>query len=60
MFQAETVGWPGALAGTYLPREVFFGRLGLLGVFFSVLSSDFGRFFPATSSSFPVFFSGAA
>ena len=36
----------------YLPREVFFGRLGLAGAFFSVWASDFGRFFPATSGSF--------
>jgi hypothetical protein len=36
----------------YLPREVFFGRLALAGAFFSVWASDFGRFFPATSSSF--------
>jgi len=35
----------------YLPREVFFGRLGLAGAFFSVWDGDFGRFFPATSSS---------
>jgi hypothetical protein len=34
-----------------LPREVFFGRLGLVGVFF-VWACDFGRFFPATSGSF--------
>jgi hypothetical protein len=33
-----------------LPREVFFGRLGLAGPFFSVSASDFGRFFPATSA----------
>jgi hypothetical protein len=32
----------------YLPREVFFGRLGLAGVFFSLWATDFGRFFPAT------------
>ena len=32
----------------YLPREVFFGRLGLFGVFFSVWACDFERFFPAT------------
>jgi hypothetical protein len=37
----------------YLPREVFFGRLALVGVVFSVWASDFGRFFPATSGSFP-------
>jgi hypothetical protein len=36
----------------YLPREVFFGRLGLAGAFFPVWESDFGRFFPATSGSF--------
>ena len=36
----------------YLPREVFFGRLGLFGVFFSVWACDFGRFFPATSAPF--------
>jgi hypothetical protein len=34
----------------YLPREVFFGRLGLAGPFVSVSASDFGRFFPATSA----------
>ncbi len=33
----------------YLPREVFFGRFGGAGGFFSVWASDFGRFFPATS-----------
>jgi hypothetical protein len=38
----------------YLPREVFFGRLGLAGAFFSVWASDFERFFPATSASFPL------
>jgi hypothetical protein len=37
-----------------LPREVFFGRLSFVGGFFSVWASDFGRFFPATSGSFPV------
>ena len=42
----------------YLPRAVFFGRLGLVGVFF-VWACDFGRFFPATSSSFLVSLSGA-
>jgi hypothetical protein len=36
----------------YLPGEVFFGRLGLVGAFFSVWASDFGRFFPAKSGSF--------
>jgi hypothetical protein len=35
----------------YLPREVFFGRLGLAGAF-SVWTIDFGRFFPAKSGSF--------
>ena len=35
----------------YLPREVFFGRLGLFGVF-SVWACYFGRFFPATSAPF--------
>ena len=37
----------------YLPREVFFGRLGFAGAFFSVWTGAFGRFFPATSGSFP-------
>ena len=32
----------------YLPREVFFGRFGFVGGFFSVWATDFGRFFPAT------------
>jgi hypothetical protein len=36
----------------YLPREVFFGRLGLADGFLSVWASDFGRFFPAKSGSF--------
>jgi hypothetical protein len=31
-----------------LPREVFFGRFGFAGGFFSVWATDFGRFFPAT------------
>jgi hypothetical protein len=45
--------------GFYLPREVFFGRLGVACDFFSVWASDFGRFFPAMSSSFPtVLFGG--
>jgi len=35
-----------------LPREIFFGRLGLAAVFFSVCATDFGRFFPATAGSF--------
>jgi hypothetical protein len=38
--------------GFYLPREVFFGRLGFAGAFVPVCASDFGRFFPATSGSF--------
>jgi len=38
-----------------LPREVFFGRLGFVSVFFEVFASNFERFFPAASSSFPVF-----
>jgi hypothetical protein len=38
----------------YLPREVFFGRLGFAGAFFTVWASDFGRFLPATPGSFPV------
>jgi len=41
-------------AGCYLPREVFFGRLGFSGAFFTVWASDFGRFLPATSDSFPI------
>jgi hypothetical protein len=41
-----------ALYGLYLPREVFFGRLGFAGAFVPVCASDFGRFFPATSGSF--------
>jgi hypothetical protein len=36
----------------YLPREVFFGLLGLAGAFFTVWASVFERFFPATSASF--------
>ena len=36
----------------YLPREVFFGRLSFADAFFSVWTSDFGRFFPATTGSF--------
>jgi hypothetical protein len=39
--------------GCYLPREVFFGRLGFVDAFFTVWASDFGRFLPATSDSFP-------
>jgi hypothetical protein len=35
----------------YLPREVFFGRLGFAGAFFTVWATDFGRFLPATSDS---------
>jgi hypothetical protein len=38
----------------YLPRDVFFGRLGFAGAFFTVWASDFGRFLPATSDSFPI------
>ena len=45
--------------GIYLPREVFFGRLGFAGVVFSVWTGDFGRFFPATSGSFRLFCSEA-
>jgi hypothetical protein len=41
------------LPACYLPRDVFFGRLGFAGAFFSVWASDLGRFFPATSGSFP-------
>jgi hypothetical protein len=37
-----------------LPREVFFGRLGLAGPFFFVSASDFGRFFPATPGLLPL------
>jgi hypothetical protein len=40
--------------GCYLPREVFFGRLGFAGAFFTVWASDFGRFLPATPDSFPI------
>jgi hypothetical protein len=43
-----------SLRGAYLPREVFFGRLGFSGAFFTVWASDFGRFLPATSDSFPI------
>ena len=38
----------------YFPREVFFGRFGFAGIFFSVWGSDFSRFLPATSGSFSV------
>ena len=41
-----------SVTGLYLPREVFFGRLGFAGAFVPVCESDFGRFFPATSGSF--------
>ena len=41
-------------AACYLPREVFFARLGFAGAFFTVWVSDFERFLPATSDSFPV------
>jgi hypothetical protein len=37
----------------YLPREVFFGRFGVTCAFFWVWASDLGRFFPATTRSFP-------
>ena len=37
-----------------MPREVFFGRLGFAGAFFTVWASDFERFLPATSDSFPI------
>lgn len=40
--------------GCYLPREVFFGRLGFAGAFFTVWAEDFVRFLPATSDSFPI------
>ena len=43
-----------SVTGLYLPREVFFGRLGFAGAFLPVCASDFSRFFPATSGSFPV------
>jgi hypothetical protein len=38
----------------HLPRDVFFGRLGFAGAFFTVWASDFGRFLPATSDSFTI------
>jgi len=38
----------------YLPRDVFFGRLGFAGVFFTAWAGDFGRFLPARSDSFPL------
>jgi hypothetical protein len=37
----------------YLPREVFFARFDFADVFLGVCGSDFSRFFPATSNSFP-------
>src|SRR6266516_5709921 len=40
--------------GCYLPREVFFGRLSFACAFFTVWASDFERFLPATSDSFPI------
>ena len=40
--------------GCYLPRDVFFGRLGFAGAFFTFWVSDFGRFLPATSDSFSI------
>jgi hypothetical protein len=42
------------IAVCYLPREVFFGRLGFADAFFTVWASDFGRFLPATSDFFPI------
>lgn len=51
----DRVGAPARDPGRgYLPREVFFGRLGLAGVFFSLWATDFGRFFPATGRLLPV------
>jgi hypothetical protein len=44
----------GAATAGYLPREVFFGRLGVAGAFLTVWASDFGRFLLATSDSFPL------
>jgi len=44
----------GGVTRLYLPREVFFGRLGFAGAFVPVCAGDFGRFFPAKSGSFPV------
>jgi hypothetical protein len=44
----------GIADAAYLPREVFFGRLGLAGVFFSLWATDFGRFFPATGGLLPI------
>jgi hypothetical protein len=38
----------------YLPREVFFDRLGFAGAFFMVGASDLGRFLPATCDSLPI------
>ena len=38
----------------YFPRDVFFGRLGFAGAFFTFWVSDFVRFLPATSDSFPI------
>lgn len=37
----------------YLPREVFLGRFGFAAVFLSVCGSDFSRFLPAMTCSFP-------
>jgi hypothetical protein len=51
--EAPSAGGPRP-ACCYLPREVFFGRLGFAGVFFTAWAGDFGRFLPATSDSFPV------
>ena len=38
----------------YLPRDVFFARLGFASAFFTFWVVDFGRFLPATSDSFPI------
>jgi hypothetical protein len=54
---SRAANWPRVGSGDrgcYLPREVFFGRLGFAGAFFTVWASDFGRFLPATSDSFPM------
>jgi hypothetical protein len=53
-----SVGPRARTSGTYLPREVFFGRLGFPGAFVPVCVGDFGRFFPATSGSFRLMCSG--
>jgi hypothetical protein len=38
----------------YLPREVFFDRLGFAGAFFMIGASDLGRFLPATCDFLPI------